>query len=35
MVFVGIDSEADHLPIGNNRKYWNKNALEEKGQRNQ
>lgn len=28
--FVGLDSETDHLPIGEGRKHWNPDALCEK-----
>jgi len=30
LVFVGIYSETDHLPIGPEKKYWHKDALEQK-----
>ena len=30
LVFIGIESEIDHLPIGPERKYWNEDALKEK-----
>lgn len=29
-LFVGIDSEADHLPLNENRKHWNREALARK-----
>jgi hypothetical protein len=28
IVFTAIDSETDHLPVGEVRKYWSSNALE-------
>ena len=28
--FVGIDSETDHLPIGEERQHWNPEALRER-----
>ena len=28
--FVGLESEADHLPIGDVRRHWNTEALREK-----
>jgi hypothetical protein len=27
LVFIGIDSESDHLPIGDVRRHWNTEAL--------
>jgi hypothetical protein len=29
-LFIGIDSETDHLPVGEVRKYWNPEALRAK-----
>jgi hypothetical protein len=31
-IFIAIDSEADHLPVGNERKYWSSDALQLKDQ---
>lgn len=30
IIFVGIDSETDHLPIGSTRKLWSNSVLVEK-----
>ena len=30
LTFVGIDSETDHLPVGQAREYWSPEALREK-----
>ena len=30
MIFVGIDSETGHLPLGNVRRHWNVDALKDK-----
>ncbi|MBK9926785.1 MAG: hypothetical protein IPP66_16045 [Anaerolineales bacterium] len=30
VLFIGIDSETDNLPIGDERKYWNEKVLVEK-----
>lgn len=30
ITFVGIDSEADDLPVGQERQYWSPNSLKEK-----
>ena len=26
-IFIGIDSETDHLPVGDERRHWSKDAL--------
>lgn len=33
LIFQGIDSEADTLPTGQSRQYWNKEVLKEKDQK--
>jgi len=30
MIFIGIDSETDHLPIGEEKRHWNKEILKKK-----
>ncbi|EDY84537.1 hypothetical protein VDG1235_4168 [Verrucomicrobiia bacterium DG1235] len=30
MIFIGIDSETDHLPIGDEKNHWNKEILKKK-----
>lgn len=30
LFLIGVESESDHLPIGNSRKYWNGAALKER-----
>ena len=30
LCFIAIESETDHLPVGNERQYWNKEVLIEK-----